>query len=208
MVQPQPINRPIVPRDPVMTRYIQLPLTAAVIFGLFAALLLTAIVAGALAGFKARGWWLISMPATFIIAATVVAAFYWFRLFNRGMTTLEFLERLTGVDINKDGVTGKSAEPEVVIVEVIDRANHTIHRHELPVKDRETLRQVAHAVLQLGCNLSKRGLAEYTDLSEEKALVLLAAMREKGFARFNTTDKPESGTALTKNGLDLFKSVL
>jgi hypothetical protein len=208
VAQPQVVGRPVVPRDPVMTRYVKLPLTAAVIFGLFGAVLLAAITAGLAVWLKAQGWWLASVPAVSIVGAAGIAAYVWFRLFNRGMEILEFLERLTGVDINADGSVGKPAGPEVIIVEIVNREGRNIRRIELPVKDAETLRQVAHAMLQLGCNLSKRSLAKHTPLSEEKALVLLAAMREKGLARFNTNDKPQSGTTLTKDGLDLFESLL
>lgn len=208
VAQPHVIGRPVVPRDPVMTRYVQLPLTAAIIFGLFGAILLTAIAAGLAVWLKARGWWLASVPATFIVSGAGTAAYVWFRLFNRGMEILEFLERLTGVDFNADGAIGKPTQPETVTVEVINREERNIRRYNLPVEDIETLRQVARAVLQLRCNLSKRSLAKHTSLSEEKALTLLAAMREKGLARFNTKDKPESGTALTKDGLDVFESLL
>jgi len=207
VAQPHVIGRPVVPRDPVMTRYVQLPLTAAVICGLFGAILLTAIAAGLAVWLGARGWWLASVPVTFIVGAVGIAAYFWFRLFNRGMEILEFLERLTGMDLDNDSAIGKP-EPEVIVVEIVNREGRSIRRIELPVKDAKTLRQVAHAVLQLGCNLSKRSLAKHTSLSEEKALALLAAMREKGLARFNTKDKPESGTALTKDGLDLFESLL
>jgi len=59
--------------------------------------------------------------------------------------------------------------------------------------------QMAIAVLQRDCNLSKRGLAKETTLSEEKANKLLERMRFLGYARC-TGATANAGTELTNKG--------
>jgi len=206
---PQALARPPAQHDSVMTRDVQLPLAQARITGFYFAWGPTIIAAIIVALAKAGGWWWAAVPATFGISFLLFSGAAWYILLQKHRKILWFneIERFLGIDLNRDGFIGKPPKPDIVRVERTDRESRSMRWDDLPIST-ESLREVAHAVLQLRCNVSKRGLAKDTSLSVEKAAELLTAMREAGFARFNTAKKPESGTALTKDGLDLLEQIL
>lgn len=201
MAQPQVVGRPVVSRDPVMTRYVRFPLTAAVICGLFPALLLAGIAAAFVVGFEAGGWWYISVPVTFVLVAVVGSGAAWYWLFIRGLTILEFLERLTGMDLNNDNAIGKPPEPKETVVRFIDEEKRQMRWVTLPMSD-TVVREVAEAMLQTDghYNFSRRDMRAATSISDKEFRDLQTTFLEHGWAAYREPNKPNSGVVLLAAG--------
>lgn len=143
-------------------------------------------------------WWI---PPSALVGGFSIS---WFLLLIDTRKLLRMVETVIGRDIDGDGMVGQSQPPPrkpPLRIQVESKGGRVIQFDELPVDedDEETMIRVATAVLQRGCNLSRRELAKETNLSEERANELLEQMRRLGYARYKGAS-PNTGTELTNKG--------
>lgn len=146
-------------------------------------------------------WWI--PPGAALTAFVAVMALAWASLLGAHRQLLWLVEEITGQDLDQDGETGQPREPEPFLVEWTDGQNRRQERHHWPVPE-EQVREIAKAHLMQGANLSKREIAKHTSLSEEKALEVLAFMRNKAYARYMDGNRTE----LTGRGEYFFSQLL
>lgn len=152
---------------------------------------------------KGWSWWI---PPSALVGAFSLS---WFVLLFDQRKLLRIVETVIGKDIDGDGFEGQpQPEPEKppFRIQVESEGGRVIRFDDLPV-DEETMVQVAAAVLQRGCNLSRRELAGATNLSEEKANELLEQMRFLRYARYKGATG-NAGTELTNKGSVLLEHLL
>jgi hypothetical protein len=189
----QPARPASVPSD-VLTPFWQAVISGAMIA--FVSILVT--VGGFL--LDAWPWWVI--PIVFFCAFVIVSGFWWFKLLGAHRKLLWLVEMITGKDLDQDGQKGPPRQAEPFCVEWTDRENKRKEKHYWPVPEAQ-IREIGQAHLR-GVNLSKRELAKHTSLSEEKALEVLAYMRQKAYAQYVDGNRTE----LTGRGEWFFKQLL
>lgn len=205
------------PQHPsLLLRFVNLPLQQSVISGLFAALVLTGIVIGLGSLFN---WELspLDVALVYVGIAVFVCVVIWFVLFLVDRFTLllneivEVLERVFGVDINRDGMIGKQEPPEptTTIVDFMDHDKRQGKKVELPVNDR-IMKEVAHAMLRNGdrYNFSRRDMRAATSISDAQFEALQKKFLAAGWAVYKVKDKPNSGVILLAAGKHVLKQYL
>lgn len=205
-MMPQAVARPPVQYDPAMTRWVRLPLAQAVVCGFFAAWLPTGIAVAIVVLTKAGGWWLAMIPATFVFSIMALSGVAWYVLFVLDRKTLMFIERFTGVDLNRDSVVG---EPKTTIVDFMDREKRHKYKVELPVTD-SVMTEIAHAMLQSGgrYNFSRRDMRAKTSISDDQFEKLQRKFLEHAWAVYKIEDKPNSGVVLLAAGRTVLRDYL
>lgn len=206
------------PQNPsLLLRFVKLPLQQSVISGLFAALVLTGIVL-VIALFAKWELTVFDFIYAFIGSAVFVCVIVWFFLLIIDRLTLllneimEVLERVFGVDINKDGLIGgkqESAEPTTTIVDFMDHDKRRGIKVELPVPDR-IIKEVAHAMLRNGdrFNFSRRDMMAATSISDAQFEGLQKKFLDAGWAVYKVEGKPNSGVMLQVAGKYVLRQYL
>jgi len=146
-------------------------------------------------------WWIV--PVIFVGTFIAVAFVMWFKLLGSHRKLLWLVEIITGKDWDKDHQIGQPRKLEPFCVDWTDRENKRKEKHYWPIPE-EQVREIGKAHLRRGASLSKRELAKHTSLSEEKALEVLAYMRQKAYAHYVDGNKTE----LTGRGDYFFSRLL
>lgn len=215
LVQPTAEAKPQGPS--LLLRFVSLPLRQSVISGLFAALVLTGVVAiiALLAEWELMAFDFIYV---FIGSAVFVCVGVWFLLLIVDRVTLllneivEVLERVFKVDINRDGLVGgqqEPAEPTTTIVDFMDHDKRQGMKLELPVPDR-IMKEVAHAILRSGdrYNFSRRDMMAATSISDAQFGGLQKKFLDAGWAVYKVDGKPNSGVMLLAAGKSVLRKYL
>ena len=143
--------------------------------------LITGVAAGAVGGLLSGSW------TGAVVAGVCVFGVTWVTLLLDHRRALWTVERVTGRDLDHDGVVGEPEQrghncdhsPPTVRVELAEDhdGGHRLRWFELPIDDHK-LSKVAHAVLQEGAAFSRRGLAGV--LSQHEYERLSSAMLDGG----------------------------
>lgn len=147
-------------------------------------------------------WSLWVPPLSFLGATALILFCAWLWRLGAHCKLLWLVEMITGKDLDQDGQKGPPRQAEPFCVEWTDRENKRKEKHYWPVPEAQ-IREIGQAHLR-GVNLSKRELAKHTSLSEEKALEVLAYMRQKAYAQYVDGNRTE----LTGRGEWFFKQLL
>jgi hypothetical protein len=168
------------------------PLLQATVTGLLLALVvgLTMLAVG---GFSARQ--ILTWSA---VVLAVVAFFYWTRLIARWLHLVHSFERMTGVDLNRDGYVGDPGQQHAVIYVVTNNGHQT--RSDFPVSF-DKMKEVAAVLVENGFRYSERELTgakkpltlkEFDDLRDELVL--------KNWVVWKNPEYPQQGVTFTADG--------
>ena len=168
--------------------------------------LITGVAAGAVGGLLSGSW------TGAVVAGVCVFCITWVTLLIQTRAGLWIIERVTGQDLDHDGVVGeppqnethRSHSPPTVRVELSqdDENGHRLRWVELPVSD-EKLQSVAREVLQNGASFSRPGLTG--TLSQNEFHRLAGAMVKAGLLfdlPGNRRELSGAGRALLRETLD------
>jgi len=205
-IAPQGWVKPTPQHDPVMVRFVRLPLVQAVISGFYWAWVPTGIAVVILAAAKAKIWWWLLVPIILAVSTLAISGRYWFRLYEKDRETLEFIERFTGLDLNRDGEVGK---PKTTIVEIIDREKRHKYEVELPV-DEDVMAEIARAILESGgrYNFSRRDMMARSSISDDAFDKLQKEFLWRKWAAYRSEGKPNSGVELLAVGRAVLRHYL
>jgi len=189
-----------------MVRFVKLPLVQATISGFYWAWVPTSITIIVLAVAKAKIWWWLLVPIVLAASTLAISGRYWFKLYEKDRETLEFIERFTGMDLNKDGEVGK---PKTTIVKIIDEKRREIANVELPV-DEDVMAEIARAMLESDgrYNFSRRDMMAKTSISDDAFDKLQKEFLQRGWAAYRSEGKPNSGVELLAVGRAVLRHYL
>lgn len=174
-----------------------LPLIQAVITGL----VITMPIAVMLFKFNATDLFLWSL---FIFCSVTAGMWTYLWLHWLGLT----LERVTGIDINGDGVIGDEiVVPVRVDIEQTDGNSHTTTRASFPSERK--LVAVADAIVNCGASFSVREIVEKRKLlSRSEFEDMRAEMVSRGIIAMKNAEFPQLGYDVTRAGRAVFRDLL